>query len=78
MFRSALPDLGAPEEVALKVMDVPNTPHDCTVVEVFSEVALLERLAGRPDACTLLDYGLDGRSQPFRVAYGGAMLIQEF
>ena len=60
VFSSALPDFGPPGEVALKVMDVPDTAHDCTVVEVFSEVALLERLAGRPTACGLYDYGLDG------------------
>jgi hypothetical protein len=76
VFRSALPDMGAPGEVALKVMDVPSTPHDCTAVEVFSEVALLERLAGRPDACALYDYGLDGGLQPLPCHMRGSGLPQ--
>ena len=63
MFTAALPDIGAPASVALKVLDVPDSVYnDCTSVEVFSEVALLERLSGRPAVCNLFDYGLDGAS----------------
>lgn len=34
------------------------------LVQVFSEVALLERLAGLPAVCTMYDYGLDGVRPP--------------
>ncbi len=29
-------------------------------VDIFSEIAILERFKGRPGMCQLLDYGLDG------------------
>ncbi|BDA44756.1 probable serine/threonine-protein kinase par-1 at C-terminar half [Coccomyxa sp. Obi] len=63
VYESSFTETGIQEEVALKVIDVPSSIHDpCYQVDVFSEVAILERFRGQQSVCQLLNYGVEGDS----------------
>ncbi|KAK9811788.1 hypothetical protein WJX72_010021 [[Myrmecia] bisecta] len=64
VFRCPLPtQAGGPDHVALKVVDLPTSLHDpCYQVDMFSEVAILERFRGQASICQLYDYGIDADS----------------
>ncbi|GAQ90638.1 hypothetical protein KFL_006660010, partial [Klebsormidium nitens] len=52
--------LEEPVWVALKMVNVPGSVHDpCVFHDLYSEVAILEKLKGDPSACQLYDYGVD-------------------
>lgn len=56
VLRAEAPALGRPETgVALKVTDMPTSVHDGhALVDVFSEVTLLESFAHSPAVCQVL------------------------
>ena len=66
VHRCALPaELGTlySSEVALKIVDAPQSAHDPpSAVDVYSEIAVLESMAGEPRVAKLLDYGVAGES----------------
>ncbi|CAL8469507.1 g9048 [Coccomyxa elongata] len=63
VYESSFTETGVREEVALKVIDFPSSIHDpCYQVDVFSEVAILERFRGQQSVCQLLNYGVEGDS----------------
>jgi len=62
VLRAEAPALGHDSAgVALKVTDLPATVHDGhALVDVFSEVALLQAFASNPAVCQVWDYGVEG------------------